>query len=107
MRCAHVQLSHLPAVTSISAALRHKPVTPVSNSSDFSMEERTLNFLDNWIDANITSASHEPDGDASTMQYRFLTDAVAAGLALDDVNAEWREAEIKIRKALEARRFKR
>jgi hypothetical protein len=72
-----------------------------------SMEERTLNFLDNWIDANITSASHEPDGDASTMQYRFLTDAVAAGLALEDVNAEWREAEIKIRKALEARRFKR
>jgi hypothetical protein len=59
------------------------------------MEERTLNFLDTWIDANITSASHEPDGDASTMQYRFLTDAVAAGLALEDVNAEWREAEIK------------
>jgi hypothetical protein len=41
------------------------------------------------------------------MQYRFLTDAVAAGLALEDVNTEWREAEIKVRKALEARRFKR
>ena len=32
------------------------------------------------------------------MQYRFLTDAVAAGLTLDEVNAEWPEAEIEIRR---------
>jgi hypothetical protein len=71
------------------------------------MAEPVLNFLQNWIDANITNASHEPDGDASTMQYRFLTDAVAAGLTLDGVNAEWPEAEIEIRQALETRRLKR
>jgi hypothetical protein len=49
------------------------------------MSEHVVNFLQNWIDANITNVSHEPDGDASTMQYRFLTDAVAAGLTLDGV----------------------
>jgi hypothetical protein len=69
------------------------------------MQERVLNFLENWIDANIRQVSHEPDGDASTMEYRFLTDAVAAGLALDEVNAEWEEAEVHIRKALNRRRL--
>ena len=70
------------------------------------MQKRVLNFLENWIDANIRQVSHEPDGDASTMQYRFLTDAIAAGLSLDEVNAEWQEAEIEIRKALhQQRRF--
>ena len=69
------------------------------------MQERVLNFLTNWVDANIVRASHEPDGDASTMQYRYLTDAVAAGLSLDEVNAEWPEAEVEIRKALSQRRL--
>jgi hypothetical protein len=62
------------------------------------VQDRILNFLNNWIDANIIHASHEP-GDASTMQYRFLTDAVAAGFALEEVNEEWAQAEIEIRKA--------
>jgi hypothetical protein len=69
------------------------------------MQERVLNFLDNWIDANIRQVSHDPDGDSSTMEYRFLTDAVAAGLELDEVNAEWAEAEVQIRKALNHRRL--
>ncbi|RLP28365.1 hypothetical protein [Mesorhizobium sp. YM1C-6-2] len=69
------------------------------------MQEQVLNFLQNWIDANIRQASHEPDGDASTMQYRYLTDAVAAGLSLDDVNAEWEQAEVQIRKALNQHRM--
>jgi hypothetical protein len=38
------------------------------------------------------------------MQYRFLTDAVAAGLPLDEVNEEWAQAEIEIRKAFNKRR---
>jgi len=61
------------------------------------MRERVLNFLNNWVDANIRHASHDPDADASTMQYRYLTDAVAAGLSTEEVNAEWPEAEIEIR----------
>ena len=67
------------------------------------MQERTLNFLSNWIDANIKSTSHVLNDDASTLQYRFLTDAVAAGLTLDEVNDEWAEAEVEIRKAVNAR----
>ena len=70
------------------------------------MQERVRNFLTNWVDANIVQVSHEPDGDASTMQYRYLTDAVAAGLSLDEVNAEWPEAEVEIRKALSLRRLR-
>jgi hypothetical protein len=65
--------------------------------------ERVLNFLANWVDANITQPSHEPHADASTMQHRFLSDAVAAGLTLDNVNEEWPEVEIEIRKALAAK----
>jgi hypothetical protein len=68
------------------------------------MQERVLNFLNNWVDANIRHASHDPDADASAMEYRFLTDAVAAGLSLEEVNAEWPEAEIEIRRALSQRR---
>ena len=68
------------------------------------MQERVLNFLNNWVDANIVHVSHEPEDDSSAMQYRFLTDAVAAGLTLDEVNAEWPEAEIEIRKALSQHR---
>ena len=68
------------------------------------MQERVLNFLTNWIDANIRHPSHDPDADASAMQYRFLTDAVAAGLSLEEVNTEWPEAEIEIRRALSLRR---
>ena len=67
------------------------------------MQEHVLNFLNNWVDANIRHASHDPDADAS-MQYRYLTDAVAAGLSLEEVNAEWPEAEIEIRRALSQRR---
>jgi hypothetical protein len=70
------------------------------------MQERTLNFLSNWIDANIKGTSHVLNDDASTLQYRFLTDAVAAGLTLDEVNDEWAEAEVEIRKAVSARRIK-
>ena len=68
------------------------------------MQDSILNFLNNWVDANIVNTSHEPDGDASTMQHRFLTDAVAAGLPLADINEEWAQAEIQIRKALNKRR---
>ena len=68
------------------------------------MRQHVLNFLNNWVDANIRHASHDPDADASTMQYRYLTDAVAAGLSLEEVNAEWPEAEIEIRRALSHRR---
>jgi hypothetical protein len=66
--------------------------------------ERVQNFLANWIDANITRASQMPEGDASTMQHRFLTDAVAAGISLDDVNEHWGTAEIQIRQAFHSRR---
>ena len=68
------------------------------------MRDRVLNFLQNWVDANIMQASHDPDNDPSVMQYRFLTDAVAAGLTLEDVNEEWPAAEIEIRKAINLRR---
>ncbi len=64
------------------------------------MQERVLNFLNNWVDANILRISHEPDGDASTMQYRYLTDAVAAGLSLDEVNAEWPRPRLRSEKRL-------
>lgn len=68
------------------------------------MQERVLNFLNNWVDANIRHASNEPNDDVSTMQHRYLTDAVAAGLKLEEVNAEWPEAENEIEKALRQRR---
>lgn len=67
--------------------------------------ERVENFLANWIDANITRASQMPEGDASTMQHRFLTDAVAAGISLDDVNEHWGAAEIRIRQAFHGKRL--
>jgi hypothetical protein len=63
-----------------------------------------LNFLTNWVDSNIVHAPHEGNEDVSTMQHRFLTDAVAAGLPLDQVNEEWELAEIEIRKAFNVRR---
>lgn len=66
--------------------------------------ERVENFLANWIDANITRASQMPDGDASTMQHRYLTDAVAAGISLDDVNEHWQRAAIQIRQAFHWKR---
>ena len=65
---------------------------------------RVLNFLRNWIDANILHASQETSDDASSLQHRFLTDAVAAGLPLEEVNEEWHRAEIEIRKAFNKRR---
>jgi hypothetical protein len=65
---------------------------------------RVLNFLRNWIDANILHASEETRDDASSLQHRFLTDAVAAGLPLEEVNEEWDKAEIEIRKAFNKRR---
>ena len=66
--------------------------------------ERVENFLANWIDANITRASQMPDGDAPTMQHRYLTDAVAAGILLDDVNEHWETAEIRIHQAFHRKR---
>jgi hypothetical protein len=68
--------------------------------NDPTARDRVLNFLANWIDANIVHASHEPDSNPSTMQYRFLTDALAAGLTLDNVNEEWPGVEIEVRRAL-------
>ena len=65
---------------------------------------RVLNFLRNWIDANILHASEETRDDASSLQHWFLTDAVAAGLPLEEVNEEWDKAEIEIRKAFNKRR---
>ena len=70
------------------------------------MQERVLNFLNNWVDANIRHASSDPDEDVSTMQHRYLTDAVAAGLKLEEVNAAWPEAENEIGKALRLRHDK-
>jgi hypothetical protein len=67
------------------------------------VDERVENFLRNWIDANIVNVSHEPSSDPKTMQYRYLTDAVAAGIGLDDVNAEWHSAEVLIARALSER----
>lgn len=72
--------------------------------SDQDNHDRVANFLANWIDANITRASHMPDHDASTMQHKYLTDAVAAGLSLDDVNEHWEKAEIDIRQAFNRKR---
>ncbi len=65
--------------------------------------ERVENFLENWIDANILRASTEtpPEG----IQHAFLTDAVAAGIPLDAVNAEWELVERRIKEALTQRRF--
>lgn len=65
------------------------------------MSDRTLNFLDNWIDANIVRVAGGPSDDADTMRRRFLTDAVAAGIQLDDVNAEWETASTAIGSAIE------
>jgi hypothetical protein len=68
------------------------------------MQERVLNFLNNWIDANIIQTSQEPEGDSSSMLHRFLTDAVAGGLSLEEVNEHWFQVEIEIRKAFNKRR---
>jgi hypothetical protein len=70
------------------------------------MQERVLNFLNNWVDANIRHASFDSNDDVATMQHRYLTDAVAAGLKLDEVNTTWPEAENEIGKALRLRRDK-
>ena len=70
------------------------------------MQERVLNFLNNWVDANIRHASYDSNDDVATMQHRYLTDAVAAGLKLEEVNTEWPEAENGIENALRQRRDK-
>jgi len=67
------------------------------------MDERIANFLSNWIDANILNPSEDPDHDPERLQAHFLTDAVAAGLHLDDVNADWADAELQIHDALRKR----
>lgn len=67
------------------------------------MDDRVANFLSNWIDANILNASHNPDEDAEVMSSRYLTDAVAAGITLDDVNDGWDTAEVEIKRALKIR----
>lgn len=68
------------------------------------MDDRVANFLSNWVDANILHASHSPEDDADVMQSRYLTDAVAAGITLDEVNEGWAEAQHQITNALTARR---
>ena len=67
------------------------------------LRDRVVNFLRNWIDANISHASEDTSDDASSLQHRFLADAVAAGLPLEEVNEEWDQAEIEIRKAFNTR----
>ena len=92
----------------ITGALDRADTSKSANrTSEADAQDRILNFLNNWVDANIIHASHESDGDASTMQYLFLTDAVASGLPLDEVNEEWAQAEVEIRKALNKRRSSR
>lgn len=65
------------------------------------MDDRVANFLSNWVDANILNASRAPD-DVQTLKAHYLTDAVAAGIHLDEVNQSWPEAEQAIAKAREA-----
>lgn len=65
------------------------------------MDDRVGNFLSNWVDANILNASREPD-DVETLKAHYLTDAVAAGIHLDDVNDSWPKAEQAIAKARRA-----
>lgn len=68
------------------------------------MQDRVLNFLENWIEASIVRVSHYPSDDVDTMCYRFLTDAVAGGIPLEEVNTELDTAEIAVTKAIERRR---
>lgn len=68
------------------------------------MHERTLSFLANWIVANIRHASEPPEADPELLKPRFLTDAVAEGLTLDDVNADWEAVEREIARAVAERR---
>ncbi|WP_207771002.1 hypothetical protein [Kumtagia ephedrae] len=77
------QLEHLAALADAPPALP---------------DERTRNFLDNWIDANVVHASRDPE-DADVLQRRFLTDAVAAGLTLDEVNDAWPRVERRMAEA--------
>jgi hypothetical protein len=65
------------------------------------MDDRVANFLSNWVDANILNASREPD-DVGTLKAHYLTDAVAAGIPLDDVNDSWPQAKQAIAKARRA-----
>lgn len=65
--------------------------------------DRTLNFLGNWVDANIVKASEEPDKNPKTLEQRFLTDAVADGFTLDMVNDAWSSVEREITNALSVR----
>ena len=67
------------------------------------MSDRVLNFVENWIDANIMQAAHNPASDADTLRHRFLTDAVAAGIPLDEVNADWAMSSSAIATAIERR----
>ena len=64
------------------------------------MQDRVLNFLNNWIDANISHTSQELDDDAASMQHRFLTASVASGLSLEEVNEQWFQVDFDIRKAI-------
>lgn len=66
------------------------------------MQVRILNFLNNGSTQYYPRLARP--GDASTMQYRFLTDAVAAGFPLDEINEEWEQAEIEIREAFNRQR---
>ncbi len=65
--------------------------------------ERTHNFLRNWIDANIEHPSQARRVDVEAAERQFLTDAVAAGLTMDQVNENWPSVVAQIEQAAKAR----
>ncbi|HET9396196.1 MAG TPA: hypothetical protein VFO36_09080 [Nitrospiraceae bacterium] len=64
-------------------------------------DERVQNFALNWIDANVAHPV-ERGADLEELQRRFLTDAVASGLKLAEVNAEWDRLLAELQAAVRA-----
>lgn len=59
-----------------------------------------INFLNNWIDTNVIHPAEPLFDDLDALCRRFLTDAVAAGHTLHEVNERWTDVEGKIARAL-------
>jgi hypothetical protein len=64
-------------------------------------DERVQNFALNWIDANVAHPV-QPGADLEELQTRFLADAVASGLKLAEVNAEWDRLLVELQVAVRA-----
>ena len=63
------------------------------------MSTHGVNFLENWIDANVTEADKNGShGRAKELATQCKADAKAQGIALEDIASEFNELRISLEK---------